>query len=128
MNFSFIRWCEVLCLLFSGGVEVDIIFVQSNEGELDMLRVKNKTKNNIITRLREINHASEIEKQALRAELRNLHAEGVMNKVIMGARIRELENKLRYAQEEASYNNSNNFPNHGQARNRQVCCLDISHD
>jgi predicted transcriptional regulator len=84
-----------------------------------MLRVKNKTKNNIITRLREINHASEIEKQALRAEVKTLHAEGVMNNVMMGAKIRELENKVRYYQEEASIQHSSNNI-YSQARNREV--------
>jgi hypothetical protein len=64
------------------------------------LRVKNATKNGVINRLRHLNTASEIEKKTLQEEIRQLQAENVVNKCIMGAKIKDLEGKLERASKE----------------------------
>lgn len=57
-------------------------------------------KNNIIHRLREVNHSSELEKKVMRDELKNCQAEIVVSKAMFTSQIRDLEDRLLAAHNE----------------------------
>jgi hypothetical protein len=69
---------------------------------LDILRVKNATKNGVINLLQQMNKVGEVERKGLMEEIKTLNAQNIVNKCMMAAKIKDLERQLDNATQDVN--------------------------